>query len=142
MNHFKNYAGKHCDSEVRKELDDAGIPAQNTPEFMRGKTGTKEVNTIVVGDYLGWWFERGWAYWIATGPGIPYDLAKSLNDRHGDTVRIDGYSGGRDVDELLGFGIGLYHIDTEEGLKALKETLDEVHARFVEMKKVENSQCS
>lgn len=132
---FPNYAGVKVDAEIIAELEKAGIRPEKMPEMMRGKTGTREVLTVVIGTHLKWSFERGWYYWIAQGPGIPYDLAKELNDQFGQDVRIDGYAGGQDIEVTGGFSVGVYHVDTAEGLEALRKTLDKVNERFLAIPK-------
>jgi hypothetical protein len=52
-----------------------------------------------------------------------------LNDTHGTVVRVSGNVEGRSPrEEFNGFGVGCYHVDTPQGLKALADTLKQVLA--------------
>jgi hypothetical protein len=46
---------------------------------------------------------------------------------HGEVVRVEGgCSAPTPLEYNKGFGVGCYHVDTAEGLKALADTLSEV----------------
>ncbi len=133
---FFNLAGVSAalvDAQCRKELDIAGIDVTALPEVCR-KSG--EVKTIIVGSYAGWTFTRAWRYWIAKGPGIPVTEATKLHERHGNVTRVDGHCGcPSPLEQNKGLATGFYHIDAQEGLNALKQTLE----RVVNMHKVGDS---
>ena len=123
---FKNYATatKHLhDKAIAQELVDAGINIGNTPaNYAYG-----ECNTRVMGILHQWSFERSWCYWICSGPGVPLDLAIELNKYYADTVRVDGYAGGRcPIEAGAGGGINLYHVDSHDGLLALVSTINKM----------------
>lgn len=133
---FPNYAevsdvdGVSIDTVLHTELSLAGIPAELMPEIMRGFLGTREVPSTIVGVLYGWTFERGWVYWIAKGPGIPVEDAEKLHEEFGQVVRVDEHCGCPSPAEYFkGFGCGVYHIDTTEGLKALAKTIVVVAVR-------------
>lgn len=74
-----------------------------------------------------WSFNRGRSYWIATGPGIPLGKAIELQNSHGRVVRAEGDCLRRGpLFWNKGFGTGMYHVDTFEGLKALVDMLNEI----------------
>lgn len=105
------------------ELQAAGIKVINWPGTVRG-----EVPSKVVGGLSGWHFERRWYYWSASGPGIPPDIAERLHATHGKEVRVDGHCGcPSPLEWRKGFAIGYYHIDTQEGLNALADTLRSIY---------------
>lgn len=126
---MKNYAGKtNCDAELEAELTEAGIPVFRLPESLRDTMG--EVQSIVVGDLCGWEFKRAWYYWVAKGPGIPPEDAEALHATHGQDVRVAGHCGcPSPLEWYEGFAVPLYHIDTQEGLNALANTIKTVKAR-------------
>lgn len=71
-----------------------------------------------------WQFERAWYYWRASGPGLPVEIAERLHAKHGQVVRVGGHCGCPSPREWYkGFGVGLYHIDTQDGLNALADAL-------------------
>lgn len=114
---MQNLAGvERCDDDVIKELTEAGINYRSY-KFLKEKG---EVPTTIVGMLGQWTFERAWYYWIAKGPGIPPDIAEELHKTHGKDVRVDGHCGCPSPKEWFkGFGVGSYHVDTQEGLNAL-----------------------
>lgn len=134
---FPNYAGRNdVDAQLIKELADAGI-GYISMDMFRKQSG--EVVTSVRGELkidpgmprLVWGFERLWYYWSAHGygAGIPLEYAEKLHATHGEVARVAGYGGGRDPgDWNRGFAIDSYHVDTVEGLKALADTIKQVHA--------------
>ena len=105
------------------ELKAAGIDVTIAGIFSRG-----EVPSQAYGSLSGWGFERAWYYWTANGPGLPVEVAERLHATHGTQVRVDGHCGCPSPREQHhGFGIGNYHIDTPEGLKALADALRSVY---------------
>ena len=121
--YFPNYAGvDDIDDDLAAELNLAGI----TVNVFRGLQ-SGEVKTDILGSVHGWSFDRRWRYWSAKGPGIPCDVATELWDRD-KTVRVDGHAASPSpIEWLNGFGIGLYHIDTQEGLKELADVIKSVY---------------
>lgn len=104
------------------ELIAAGIKYTPMP-FGRG-----EVPSGAFGSLSMWAFERRWYYWSATGPGLPVDVAEKLHESHGRQVRVAGHCACPSPREWYkGFGVGSYHIDTPEGLKALADALLSVY---------------
>ncbi len=86
-----------------------------------------EVNTRICGSLSKWSFERGWRYWIASGPGIEVAAAERLHASYGDVVRVDGHCGCPSPTEWFGgLAVGLYHVDTPAGLEALANTIREL----------------
>lgn len=106
----------------RRELLAAGI----RPFIWGGHRPKGEVPTRCVGARSGWSFERMWYYWVATGPGIPPEIAYRLHASHGQEVRVSGHGGAPDPSYYKGFAVGSYHVDTPEGLKALADTLKSI----------------
>lgn len=119
---FPNRAGGHPDNDevLARELQAAGIEAVVLPVSTRS-----EVKTHVVGRLADQWsFTRAWYYWVAEGPGLPVELAEQLHAQHGHVVRVDGFAGGICPRERYkGRGVGHYHVDTVEGLKALADAI-------------------
>ena len=124
--YFPNYAGpEDNDTEIKAELETAGIVAGKLPEFTRKQ---REVETVVFGELHQWGFERTWRYWVAKGPGIPCDIATELHKEFGTVVRVDGHCGcPSPLEWLNGFAVGMYHVDTAEGLKALADTIKDIY---------------
>jgi hypothetical protein len=130
---FPNKAGDHHDTDdlLKEELKAAGIPTlqeaagANTVflnKLLRSQSG--EVKTSVTGTLHGWTFKRAWVYWICSGPGIEVEAAERLHASHGTTVRVDGHSSSPSPREWFkGLACGGYHVDDEEGLKALADTI-------------------
>lgn len=120
---MRNYAGQtDKDTEIASELEQAGINVHRLPESFR--ESHPEMRTVIVGGLHGWEFRRAWYYWIATGPGIPLDAAETLQASHGQEVRANGDCVCRGpLFWNNGFGTGSYHVDTQEGLNALADTL-------------------
>lgn len=101
------------------ELRASGIRVANY-----GIVWTGEVPTKAMGELSMWGFRRCWYYWSAKGPGLPVEIAEKLHATHGTQVRVDGHCGCPSPREWFkGFGVGRYHIDTPEGLKALADAL-------------------
>ncbi|RJQ26726.1 hypothetical protein C4577_02960 [Candidatus Parcubacteria bacterium] len=111
------------DSQVEEELRTAGV---FTHQYHRRTN--KEVPTIYVGTHRRWLFERAWRYWVATGPGIPPDKAEDFHKKWGKEVRVEGHCGcPSPLEWNSGFAIGMYHIDTQEGLNAFARLLEQIH---------------
>lgn len=132
---FPNMAGvgrtepERVDAVLSAELTAAGIPIERFPECMRESSG-HEPRSVIHGNLFGWFFTRAWYYWIAKGPGIPLDDAMELHEAHGTSVRVDGHCGcSSPLDHFDGFACGSYHVDNQEGLNALAETIRRVKAR-------------
>lgn len=123
---MKNFAGiSGCDQEIEEELRKAGIEVGSL-EFLRTKG---EVPTSIYGTLGQWSFERSWSYWVAEGPGIPPEQAMKLHATHGEVVRVDGDCGcPSPIERFKGFAVGCYHIDTQDGLNALAETISNIIA--------------
>ena len=121
MNNYAGMADK--DDEISAELEAAGIEVHKHEIFRdRG-----EVKTSVMGSLHGWGFRRAWYYWIAEGPGIPPVYANELHEKHGTDVRVDGHCGCPSPQEWFnGFAVGLYHVDSQEGLNALADVIRRV----------------
>jgi len=121
-----NYAGfNDKDLEISKELEDAGIIVEKLPEIMRNQVG--EVATIIIGSLHGWSFQRAWRYWICKGPGIEVKEAEKLHKEFGNEVRVAGHCGcPSPLEWFKGLACGLYHVDTQSGLKALADTIKHI----------------
>jgi hypothetical protein len=119
---FSNMAGKKdIDDLLAAELTSADIEVLRL-QFL--KDGRREVDTSVRGSLHGWGFTRAWYYWVAEGPGLPPSYATPLHETHGRDVRVEGDCGSPSpMEARKGFAIGLYHVDTADGLKALADTL-------------------
>ena len=126
--YLENYAGvEGCDDALIRELKYAGIVYHQFETKFSG-----EVPTGVMGEIKGsgWGFQRAWTYWVCTGPGIPPEDAEALHDDFGDVVRVAGHCGcPSPLEWYKGFGCGVYHVDTLEGLKALADKIKEILER-------------
>lgn len=122
---FPNLAGKpDIDDICAFELEQAGITVLRI-ECLRNDH--PEVHTAVRGELPYWGFHRNWYYWVARGAAIPPDYAERLHARHGKVCRVNGHCGcPSPFEDAKGFGIGLYHVDTQEGLCALADTIRSV----------------
>lgn len=110
----------------KAELERAGIKTHTFGILF----GNSEVPSKCVGEVGSWSFRRAWYYWIAEGPGLPPEYADRLHETHGREVRVEGHCGCPSPAEWAeGFGVGSYHVDTAEGLKALADTLRSVTPR-------------
>lgn len=122
---FPNLASSPDNTEAvtaacKSELEAAGIQTY----VFGGLYGQSEVPSKCVGHLSGWSFKRAWYYWVATGPGIPPEIAERLHATHGREVRVEGHCGcPSPLEWAHGFAIGSYHVDTNDGLKALADTL-------------------
>lgn len=109
---------------ARAELEAAGIEVVEMAIFAEGR----EVPSRAVGQLSMWGFRRSWYYWVATGPGIPPEIAMRLHEKHGTSVRVDGHCGCPSPREWFkGFAVGCYHVDTQEGLNALADTIRSIN---------------
>lgn len=76
-----------------------------------------EVPSGLTGYIHRWTFERAWRYYVAKGPGIPPAEADEFDREWGSEARADGDCACRGAAFWSeGFGTGVYHIDTAEGL--------------------------
>ncbi len=128
---FPNVAGlgerdpAGVDAILAAELEAAGIEVGKLPECMRAGNG--EPQSVVLGQLYKWGFRRAWYYWIAEGPGIPPSYADKLHETHGREVRVNGHCGCPSPrEQFKGFAVGLYHVDTQDGLHALADTIRQV----------------
>jgi hypothetical protein len=116
------------DDVLSAELEKAGIKVEKY-DFLRRRD--REVKTAVMGSLHGWTFDRNWYYWVAKGPGIELAAAEKLHASHGRSVRVDGHCGCPSPGEWLkGFACGHYHVDDQEGLNALADTIREIATRY------------
>lgn len=131
---FKNKAGEHTDTDdvLTAELTAAGITVMSHKIFL---VSSGEVKSSVIGELFGWTFKRAWTYWIATGPGIDLVSAERLHLAHGRTVRVDGHCGCPSPGEWFkGLACGSYHVDDQEGLNALADTIRGLVAAYDQLK--------
>jgi hypothetical protein len=106
-----------------RELEEAGI----TERLMLHYSDHPEVPAAIIAGVHRWTFTRAWYYWIATGPGIPPEHAIPFDKEWGKEVRVDGDCACRGAEFWgEGFGVGMYHIDTQEGLNAFVQLLAKV----------------
>lgn len=116
---FPNMAGvgrrdpHQVDCVLADELKAAGITVVELPE----RYG--EPQSVIAGELLGWHFRRAWYYWMATGPGIPFESAMKLHEAHGKSVRVNGHCGCPPPSEYGTDPIKAYHVDNQGGLNAL-----------------------
>ena len=126
MKAFDNLAGLEktvTDLHCALELETAKIKVLRLPIVPTG-----EVKTDVLGELIPWGFTRAWRYWVARGPGIPPDIAEELHAEYGRCVRVDGHCGCPSPKEWFkGFAVGMYHVDTQEGLNALADVIRKIH---------------
>lgn len=118
---LKRFVDQVCSDELKQ----AGIKVTKLEIFRKG-----EVQTAVLGSLNGWVFERYWRYWVAKGPGIPPDKAQAFHEaaglKHG--VRVEGHCmAPTPLEECCGFAVGMYHIDTQEGLNVFARLLREIY---------------
>ena len=120
---FPNIAGSNPGNDRRciMELTDAGINVDENSCYLKT---AGEVKTSIRGELHGWSFERYWVYWVCRGPGIPVNAAMALYLGTAGTVRVDGHCGNLDpLETYKGLGVGYYHVDDQDGLNALAETI-------------------
>lgn len=120
---FPNYAGRFdSDEEIANELVQAGINPIFLPKSYR--KFQPEMRTIVIGSFMGWSFQRYWRYWVAKGPGIEVAAAEELHAEFGQEVRVDGHCMCPSPrEQFKGLAVNLYHVDSQQGLNALAETI-------------------
>jgi hypothetical protein len=112
------------DGAVLAELRDAGIKATGMESLRRDR----EVPTKYLGEHCRWGFRRNWYYWVATGPGVPADKAEEFHQEWGTQCRVEGHCGcPAPLESNRGFAVGLYHIDTQEGLAAFAKLLSSIY---------------
>ena len=129
---FPNFADRYdVDQQIADELKLAGINVAVDTERpgSRDASHVGEVHTLVTGDLLGWTFRRRWCYYLASGPGLPADVAEELHAAHGREVRVNGIgTAPSPSDYYRGLACGRYHVDTQRGLNALTAALRQVVA--------------
>ncbi|OGL95255.1 hypothetical protein A2348_02965 [Candidatus Uhrbacteria bacterium RIFOXYB12_FULL_58_10] len=111
------------DAAAQNELLIAGVPALTTtfkgehrPEFRSSIVGALWFTN---GEVIA--FSRSHSYWsVNSSARLPFKVAKALNDRMGSIVRVDGMSGGTNVQRG---GCANWHVDAQEGLNALTQVL-------------------
>lgn len=122
---MKNLAGDpNCNADIERELREAGITVvSETPD------GRSEVPWKLVGTLRGWRFERAWYYYRARSFAnpLPMEAAEALHEKHGQEVRVEGHCACPSPREWWGENgrATSYHVDTQEGLKALADTIRE-----------------
>jgi hypothetical protein len=111
------------DATVLNELLIAGVPAllatpkdEFRPEFRTYYLGALWfASGVVVG------FSRAHRYWcVSSSAPLPYVEAKVINDRMGRIVRVEGMSGGTNVQTN---GCAHWNVDAQEGLNTLVQAL-------------------
>jgi hypothetical protein len=106
------------------ELEAAGINTHTLKGIHQGS----EVPSDAFGSLSMWGFRRAWYYWMCEGPGLPVEVAEKLHAAHGTKVRVDGNCNCPAPREWFkGFGVGRYHVDSPEGLKALADAIRSVY---------------
>lgn len=120
---FPNYAGRRdVDHEIAAELEAAGINVCRLPESTR--EWHPEMRTVILGDLHGWTFRRNWYYWVCKGPGIELAEAEKLHATHGQSVRVNGHCDCPSPRKWFkGLACDHYHVDNQEGLNALAQTI-------------------
>lgn len=107
------------------ELEAAGINVHILKGIHKGNV---EVPSDAIGTLSMWSFERAWYYWMCKGPGLPVEVAEKLHAVHGTKVRVDGNCTCPSPREWFkGFGVGNYHVDSQEGLNALADAIRSVY---------------
>lgn len=132
MQQFSNLANYNShtnhDAQIASELAYAEVPRLEGADSILRRLADHEVETVVIGDLLGWTFIRGWHYWIVTGPGLDFPIAMELWKLHGQYVRANAHAGGPSPWAMhKGFATRLYHVDTDDGLKALADCIKATH---------------
>lgn len=126
MKGFPNLATRlegQYEALIAMELQQAGIEVVQLPSVCR----YGECKTLLIGTIEPWHFKRAWRYWVAEGPGIPPDVAERLHKDFGNVVRVDGHCAcPSPLEWHKGFAVGMYHVDTPTGLKALADIIKEV----------------
>lgn len=111
------------DSEAA-ELDASGISLPDA--CARSETMWIETHEVTAKAF-GWNFRRAWYYWVCATDDcpVPAAVAAELHAHHGQSVRTDGYAGGRVPDG----DVASYHVDTPAGFKILVDLLKLAHDR-------------
>lgn len=127
---FLNLAG-HSDPKpyVIEELEYAGIEILDLSKYdFPVPKASREIGTHIIGTLQhGWTFARAWRYWVASGPGIPPDIATEMWNID-KTIRVDGHCASPSpIEWFHGFAVDLYHVDTWEGLKLLAENIKGIY---------------
>jgi hypothetical protein len=113
------------DAQCRSELEQAGLVVCSFELFCHNNP---EIPTSIMGTFPYWGFTRSWYYWVAKGQGIPADIAEEFHKTWGQQVRVNGSCAcPSPLEDNKGFAVGLYHIDTQEGLNAFVELLKKVY---------------
>lgn len=115
------------DAQCLRELGAAGVKhePEEPADWLREK---REVPFGYIGTLCGWSFRRAWYYWVAEGPGVPADKAQAFHETWGQQVRVDGHCGcPSPLEWHHGFAVGMYHIDTQEGLNAFAGLLRSIY---------------
>jgi hypothetical protein len=144
---MKNLAGEtKADLYILKELDEAGIG------IIEGERSRGEVPHTLTGSLADWNFSRAWYYWVADakkGLGLPLDVATELHNKeysikgerelrkYGNVIRVAGHAGCPPPEEWAdefpisskekGSFVRLYHVDSQEGLNALADSIRTLH---------------
>lgn len=126
MRTFTNLAGiKDCDDTIKKELSEAGVAQKD-----RIVRYTGEVKSKIFAHHHGWIFERAWYYWVVYTKTTPllFEFASELHKEH-KTVRVNGHCGSPspkdEFSNIWDIGVNLYHIDTQEGLNAFVDYVEQ-----------------
>ncbi len=124
---MQNLAGippERSNPMVARELVAAGCVPSLVAAFMKGRIPEVPTNLVGVLNFVNGTtatFTRQWYYWsVHVSRPLPYGPAKKLNDRLGGVVRVNGFSGGTNVDRG---GCSSWHVDDQEGLKELVAVL-------------------
>lgn len=137
---MKNLASRTNGPEVndpmlKAELAAAGIPWESHEILV---DGSGEVKSSIIGLLHGWTFKRAWYYWMCSGPGIDVETAERLHAQFGQVVRVSGHCGCPSPRQWYkGLACGSYHVDSQEGLKALADTIKELVARSEPLLKID-----
>lgn len=120
---MKNLAGKKTvisDEVISGELSKANIIIKESLEYI-----DREVSTNFYGKISHWIFVRAWYYWrVNSDLGLDSDIARTMNHKHGDHIRVGGFAAGVGDHEIKSLNVYSYHIDTQEGLNHFVKTVD------------------
>lgn len=130
---FPNLAGdlEGCLDRIPKELEEAGIEVY---DFTSDPEKQGEVPFRHFGHLRGWFFHRAWYYWVVARMSsdrsvvLPFEYADPLYQTHGKSVRVGGHCGCPAPREHYSaahghLGVETYHVDTQDGLNALADTI-------------------
>lgn len=120
---------KEVDDQCAVELEAAGIKYVSSDGFRKVHGGGyQEVPTKHFGELPYWSFRRAWCYWVVQGPGINSDVAEEFHKEWGSQCRVNGDCGCPSPYEANhGYAIAMYHVDTQEGLKALADLIKSIY---------------